>query len=164
MVRHRDEEGHIARVTFTCEGQEYRRFLAGGTGAFFDAGDERADIVAGDLDLVAGLYRRHVDPMGWTSTTCCGPTTWPPTTPAPESGHLRAGRHVQPLQPLEHHPRGHAPDPSGQHFAGVFTVVGRAAVLGKDSRGHVIDDAEALVSCSGFGEPTAPATRRSVPA
>jgi hypothetical protein len=36
---------------------------------------------------------------------------------------------------------------------GVFTVVGRAAVLRKDSRGRPVDDAEALVCCSGFGEP-----------
>ena len=35
----------------------------------------------------------------------------------------------------------------------MFTVVGRAAVLRKDSRNRPVDDAEALVCCSGFGEP-----------
>ncbi|HWI04797.1 MAG TPA: hypothetical protein VNT52_13385, partial [Acidimicrobiales bacterium] len=59
---HRDGDGHITRVTFTCEGPEYWRFLAGGTAAFFDADDDRAGIVDGDIDLVADLYRRHVDP------------------------------------------------------------------------------------------------------
>jgi hypothetical protein len=150
---HRDDDGHISRVTFTCEGPEYWRFLAGGTAAFFDDGDERAEIVDGDLDLVAGLYRRHVDPAVDDDDLL-----WPYDVAAYDAGTKKWGIYGR---AGEYNPFNrwnttdgamHLTHPANT-LRGVFTVVGRAAVLRKDSRGRPIDDAEALVCCSGFGEP-----------
>ena len=59
---HRDGNGRIVRVTFTCEGPEYWQYLASGTRAFFADDDPRSEIAEGDLDLVAELYAEHVDP------------------------------------------------------------------------------------------------------
>lgn len=150
---HRDAEGHIARVTFTCEGPEYWRFLAGGTGAFFAAGDERADIVDGDLDLVTDLYRRHVDPAVEADDLL-----WPYDVAAYDEGsgkwavYGEAGTYNSFNRWNTTAGAMHLTHPANT-LRGVFTVVGRAAVLRKDSRGRAVDDAEALVCCSGFGEP-----------
>jgi hypothetical protein len=150
---HRDDAGHIARVTFTCEGPEYWRFLAGGTGAFFPAGDERAGIVDGDLDLVTALYRRHIDP-----SVADDDLLWPYDVAAydQQSGTWGIYGEAGSYNPFNRWNTTagamHLTHPANT-LRGVFTVVGRAAVLRKDSRGRPIDDAEALVCCSGFGEP-----------
>ena len=149
----RDEEGHIARVTFTCEGPEYWRFLAGGTGAFFAAGDDRAEIVDGDLDLVARLYQRHVDPSVEIEDLL-----WPYDVAAYDAGSAKWGIYGKAgtYNPFNRWNTAagamHLTHPANT-LRGVFTVVGRAAVLRKDRSGRPVDDAEALVCCSGFGEP-----------
>lgn len=150
---HRDDQGRIARVTFTCEGPEYWRFLAMGTRAFFAAGDERAGIVDGDMDLVADLYRRHVDP-----SVAVGELLWPYDVAAYDARartwaiYGRAGTYNPFNRWNTTAGAMHLTHPANT-LRGVFTVAGRAAVLRKDSRSRPIDDAEAIVCCSGFGEP-----------
>jgi hypothetical protein len=152
FVNH-DGAGHISRVTFTCEGPEYWRFLAGGTGAFFPAEDERAGIVDGDLDLVTALYRRHIDP-----SVTDDDLLWPYDVAAydEQSGTWGTYGEAGTYNPFNRWNTTagamHLTHPANT-LEGVFTVVARAAVLRKDSRGRPIDDAEALVCCSGFGEP-----------
>lgn len=58
----RGEDGSITSIQFTSEGPEYWEFLMSGTRPFFPPGDPRADITAGDPDLVLTLYREHVSP------------------------------------------------------------------------------------------------------
>jgi hypothetical protein len=53
-------DGAITGLQFTSEGPEYWRFLVSGTASFFEEGDARADITAGDPDLAVALYREHV--------------------------------------------------------------------------------------------------------
>jgi hypothetical protein len=152
FVNH-DDDGHIARVTFTCEGPEYWRFLAGGTGAFFPADDERSGIADGDLDLVTALYKRHVDP-----SVADDDLLWPYDVAAydEQSGRWGIYGEAGTYNPFNRWNTTagamHLTHPANT-LRGVFTVVGRAAVLRKDGRGRPIDDAEALVCCSGFGEP-----------
>ena len=149
---HRDEDGHIVRVTLTSEGPEYWRFLAMGTGAFFEPGDERAGIVDGDIDLVTDLYRRHVDPAVEAEDLL-----WPYDVAAYNAGtdrwgvYGRAGTYNPFNRWNTTHGAMHLTHPANT-LRGVFTVVSRAAVLRRNGNRPVLD-AEALVCCSGFGEP-----------
>lgn len=149
----RDDRGRIARVTFTAEGPEYWRFLAMGTAAFFPADDERAGIVEGDLDLVAGLYRTHVNPG-----VDVDDLLWPYDVAAYDARSRRWGIYgrVGTYNPFNRwtttHGAMHLTHPANT-LRGVFTVAGRAAVLRKNAEGKPVDDAEAIVCCSGFGEP-----------
>lgn len=52
--------GAITGLQFTSEGPEYWQFLVSGTASFFDEGDARRDLTAGDPDLAVALYREHV--------------------------------------------------------------------------------------------------------
>lgn len=150
---HRDDEGRIDRVDFTCEGPEYWRFLALGTGAFFAPDDERARIVDGDIDLVAALYRAHVDP-----SVAVDDLLWPYDVAAydAESGRWYYYGFAGTYNPFNRWNTTagamHLTHPANI-LQGVFTVVGRAAVLRADGAGRPVDDAEAIVCCSGFGEP-----------
>lgn len=150
---HRDDDGRIARVTFTCEGPEYWRFLAGGTGAFFPEDDERSAIVEGDMDLVLERYRAHVDPA-----VDGDDLLWPYDVAAYDARSRRwaiygkAGTYNPFNKWTTTHGAMHLTHPANT-LRGVFTVAGRAAVLRKDGSGRPVTDAEAIVCCSGFGEP-----------
>lgn len=149
----RDQDGHITQVDFTCEGPEYWRFLATGTQTFFAPDDERAGIVDGDIDLVADLYRTHIDP-----SVKAEDLLWPYDVAAfdPESERWyyygRAGTYNPFNRWNTSDGAMHLTHPSNI-LQGVFTVVGRAAVLRADGSGRPVDDGEALVCCAGFGEP-----------
>jgi hypothetical protein len=52
-----NESGKIQRVSFTAEGPEYWEFIASGTKPFFNDGDPRQNLVAGNPDQLVQLYR-----------------------------------------------------------------------------------------------------------
>lgn len=55
--------GRTTRYVFTCEGPEYWRFIAGGTGAVDDGNVPPAARVDGDRQLLLRLYRTLVGPQ-----------------------------------------------------------------------------------------------------
>jgi hypothetical protein len=149
---HRDGDGHIVRLTFTCEGPEYWQFLAGGTRAFFDADDPRSEIVDGDIGLVAELYAQHVDPSVQPDDL-----VWPFDvaffSAAQNSWSLFATQGT--YNPFN---RWNTTD-GAMHLTHPANTLGaevnlaaRSAVLRADLGGKPITDQEALVCCSGFGD------------
>jgi hypothetical protein len=151
--------GGILRMSFTCEGPEYWRFLAMGTRGFFDPGDPRHDLVAGDLSLVAELYREHVSPEVREEDL-----VWPFDVAAfdpgdPERGteagwylHARRGDY----NPLNRwnttHGAMHLTHPANTLRAEV-NLAGGATVPRRDRNGQDITDTEQLICCAGYGEP-----------
>lgn len=150
---HRDDTGRITRVTFTCESPEYWRFLAMGTRRFFPAEDDRSTIFEGDLDLVAELYRAHVDP-----SVTVDDLVWPFDVAAfdSESGRwlirARAGWYNEHNKWNTTHGAMHLTHPANT-LVGEFIVASRAAVLRRARNGNPVNEPGAVVCCSGFGDP-----------
>ena len=157
---HRHGDGRIGRVTFTSEGPEYWQFLAHGTKPFFAAEDERSKIVAGDLTLVLDLYREHVSPL-----VKLADLRWPYDVAifvAGEGGeggeggswYRYAAKGDYNLFNKWNTTQGsmHLTHPANSLGAEVY-LAARAAILRKDAAGKPVDGTEALVCCSGFGDP-----------
>ncbi|MGH9279363.1 MAG: hypothetical protein ACRD12_14815 [Acidimicrobiales bacterium] len=149
----RDDAGRIGRITLTCDVPEYWQLLASGTAPFFEATDERSTIVEGDIELVAELYREHVDPG-----IAVDDLLWPYDVAAYDDVgkqwyyYGRAGTYNPFNRWNTTHGAMHLTHPANT-LVGEFRVAARAAVLRHDARGEPVDDAETLVCCSGFGEP-----------
>ena len=152
---HRDRKGRIERVTFTSEGPEYWQFLAQGTKPFFAEDDERRDICAGDMTLVHDLYKEHVSP-----TVKLGDLLWPHDVAifvADDQGgawyrYAAKGDYNVFNKWTTTHGSMHLTHPANSLGAEVY-LAARAAILRKDGEGKPVEGTEALVCCSGFGDP-----------
>jgi hypothetical protein len=143
----------VRRMTFTCEGPEYWRFLAMGTRAFFDPGDPRRDIVPGDITLVGDLYRQYVSPDVRDEDL-----VWPFDVARFETSdqrwhlHARAGDY----NPLNRwnttHGAMHLTHPANTLGAEI-NLAGGATVPRRNGSGQDITDTELLICCAGYGEP-----------
>lgn len=153
---HRDDKGRIQRVTFTSEGPEYWQFLAMGTRPFFPEEDARHKIVAGDLSLVLDLYQEHVsadvklDDLCWPHDVAIyvaddgGSGGWYRYASAGDYNVFNRWNTTDGSMHLTH--------PANSLGAEVY-LAARAAILRKDGDGKPVEGTEALVCCSGFGDP-----------
>lgn len=150
-------DGRIRRVVFTSEGPEYWRFLAHGSAPFFPPQDPRADLFAGDLDLVTELYREHVDDavrgrdLVWehdvqqlVGTNQAGEQVWVP--------YARKGSY-NPFNPWNTlHGAMHLTHPSN-FLAAEIHLAGGASVPRMDQQGSVVSGSHQLICNAGFGNP-----------
>ena len=150
---HRDDDGHIVRLTFTSEGPEYWQFLAGGTRAILDSDDPGFELADGDIGLVAELYAEHVDPSVEESDL-----VWPYDVAAYSSGQQRwylyatKGTYNPFNQWNTTHGAMHLTHPANT-LGAELNLAASAAVLRADANGNAITDQEALICCSGYGDP-----------
>jgi hypothetical protein len=156
----RDSTGRITRICFSSEAPEYWEFLADGTRPFFPAGDPRRDLVAGDLELVAELYREHVNPA-----VSAADLVWPfdvaffDNSPNPGTGepfgwrfYARKGTYNPFNKWTTTDGIMHLTHPANT-LRGEFRVGGGASVQRQGADGQAVVDPERLVCCSGFGDP-----------
>ena len=152
---HRSKDGRIERVTFTSEGPEYWQFLAMGTRPFFAEDDERHGLVGGDVTLVHDLYREHVSPVVKVDDL-----VWPYDVAifiADDEGgawyrYAAEGDYNVFNRWNTTHGSMHLTHPANSLGAEVY-LAARAAILRKDQDGTPVEGTEALVCCSGFGDP-----------
>ena len=145
--------GRVRRITFTCEGPEYWRFLAMGTRAFFNPGDPRQDIVPGDITLVGDLYRQYVSPDVQDEDL-----VWPFDVAEYDATdrrwylHARAGDY-NPLNPWNTtHGAMHLTHPANTLGAEI-NLAGGATVPRRNGNGQDVTDTEQLICCARYGEP-----------
>jgi len=135
---HRDGDGQIVAVDFTCEGPEYWQSLAEG---YPDSVEPEAGwpSAGGDPDALVELYRRHV-------------------SGSVGRDDLFAGGHYDPYNAWNTE-RGamHLTNPSNTLSAEII-LAGDATVL-RQRDGQVLEDDDELIECAGYGE----ATRASDP-
>lgn len=147
---HTDEAGSIQRVTFTSEGPEYWQYLAMGTRAFFAPDDPRSTLAEGDLSLVGDLYRAHVD-----TAVADDDLVWPFDVAYFDGEQwavfARKGAYNSYNKWNTTHGAMHLTHPANTLGAEI-TLAAQAAVLRKDGSGAPIQDTEALVCCSGYGD------------
>ncbi len=156
----RDGEGRIIRICFSSEGPEYWEFLAEGTRPFFAVEDPRRDLVAGDLELVAELYREHVNPgvsaadLVWPFDVAFFDDDVDPRTGQPFGWRFYARKGT--YNPLNRWNTTdgimHLTHPANT-LRGEFRVAGGASVRRRDGDGEPVVDPERVVCCSGFGDP-----------
>jgi len=156
----RDGEGRITRICFSSEGPEYWEFLAEGTRPFFAPDDPRRGLVAGDLELVAELYREHVNPevsaadLVWPFDVAFFDDDLDPRTGQPFGWRFYARKGT--YNPLNRWNTTdgimHLTHPANT-LRGEFRVAGGASVRRRDGEGQAVVDPEQLVCCSGFGDP-----------
>lgn len=156
----RDGEGRITRICFTSEGPEYWDFLAEGTRPFFNAGDPRRDLVAGDLGLVEELYRQYVDPR-----VVAADLVWPFDVASfddevdPQTGQPAGWRYYARKGTYNRFNRWNTTDGAmhlthpANSLAAEVGLAGAATVLRRDDAGQPVTDPEEVVCCSGFGDP-----------
>lgn len=149
---HRDKDGRIARVTFTCEGPEYWQYLASGTRAFFADDDPRSETADGDLELVAELYAEHVDPAVQPDDL-----VWPYDVAIfdPRSNgwflFARAGTYNPFNRWNTTDGAMHLTHPANTLGAEI-NLAARSAVVRTGPDGAPITDQEQLICCAGFGD------------
>jgi hypothetical protein len=153
---HRDEDGAITHVTFTSEGPEYWRFLAGGTRALLPEGHPDFELVDGDIELVAELYREYVD-----ESVTAEDLVWPYDVAfwyggdGAEAGwylYRRKGEYNEFNRWNTTHGAMHLTHPANTLGAEI-NLAASATILREDGDGNPIEDTEALICCSGYGEP-----------
>jgi hypothetical protein len=146
------EGERIRKITFTSEGPEYWMYLANGTREHLPEDHPDVDLFVGDLELVAELYREHVD-----STIRTEELTWPFEV----AEYVGTGAGGQPLWRRRaagtYNPynewnttRGamHLTHPSNTLLA----EINLAADATVQRRGSDPGDALALICCSGYGD------------
>lgn len=156
----RDEDGRITRICFASEAPEYWEFLAEGTRPFFAADDPRSGLIAGDLELVAELYREHVSPevtaedLVWPHDVAYFESSTDPATGQPFgwSFYARKGSYNPFNKWTTTDGIMHLTHPANT-LRGEFRVGGGASVRRRDGNGQPVVDPERLVCCSGFGDP-----------
>lgn len=149
---HRDDDGRIARLTFTSEGPEYWQYLASGTRAFFEDGDPRSEIAEGDLELVAELYAEHVD-----AAVKPEDLVWPDDIVAFSARqqrwflYARAGTYNPFNRWNTTDGAMHLTHPANTLGAEI-NLAARAAVVRTAADDTPITDQEELICCSGYGD------------
>jgi hypothetical protein len=153
---HRDDAGAITRVAFTSEAPEYWRFLAGGTRALLPEDHPDFALVDGDIELVAELYRIYVD-----ESVTAADLVWPYDVASwygrnAATGrwyiHRRKGDYNEFNRWNTTHGAMHLTHPANTLGAEI-NLAANATVLREDGDGRRIEDTEALICCSGYGEP-----------
>ena len=151
MAGTRDPDGGIRRVTFTSEPPEYWQALHGDTLA--DLHGDPAYPITGDPELLLGLYRELVSPQVRYEDLICAVDLVDYSDPGDPFVVYPEGV-LQPLQPLEHHRRNHAPDPAVQ-----LPRRRDPARRGCDSAaaatpgGRIVSDPDALICCARLRRP-----------
>jgi hypothetical protein len=129
---HRDGDGRIVAVDFTCEGPEYWHSLAEG---YPDSVEPEAGwpAASGDPDALVDLYRRHVSANVGRDDLFAGGRYNPYNAWNTERGAM------------------HLTHPSNTLSAEIF-LAGDATVL-REREGQVLEDDDELIECAAYGDP-----------
>jgi hypothetical protein len=143
----RNAQGEIDRIDFTSEGPEYWEFLANGTDVLFRGEPVPPGLAfPGDLTLVHDLYREFVDPqvqlddLRWDQDVFDGV----------DKIHLR-GEYNRWNKWNTTHGAMHLTHGSNTLFAEI--ALAADAMIVREVDGDLVTDVDALVCCSGFGDP-----------